>query len=138
VDFSRAGVDKGRRIADAAGIQLDWVVADLRDYEPPPGRFDGVLVAYLHLPPAERAVVLERAAGAVAPGGTLLVVGHDETNLRDGVGGPQDPVVLYTPDAITAELPGLRIGRAERVRRTIPTDDGDQYAIDTLVRALRD
>lgn len=138
VDFSQVGVDKGRRIAEAAGTPVDWVVADLRDYRPPAGGFDAVLVAYLHLPPADRAVILARAAEAVAPGGTLLVVGHDLTNLSDGVGGPQDPEVLYTPESITAELPGLRVIRAERVRRAVATDDGERHAVDTLVRAVRD
>jgi hypothetical protein len=45
--------------------------------------------------------------------------------------------VLYTPEAITAELPGLRVLQAERVRRTVEKDDGPATAIDTLVRAQR-
>jgi hypothetical protein len=52
--------------------------------------------------------VLAGAAAALVPGGTLLVVGHDLTNLTEGVGGPTSPDVLYTPEAITAGLPGLR------------------------------
>ena len=137
-DFSPVGVDKGRRIAEHAGVGVDWVVADLCAYQPPADAFDAVLVAYLHLPPADLAGILARAAEAVAPGGTLLVVGHDATNLTDGVGGPQDPEVLYTPEAIAAELPGLRVTRAERVRRVVATDDGERHAVDTLVRAVRD
>jgi hypothetical protein len=45
--------------------------------------------------------------------------------------------VLYTPEAVTAELPGLRVLRAERVRRTVAQDGGPATAIDTLVRAQR-
>ena len=81
--------------------------------------------------------VLAGAAAALVPGGTLLVVGHDLTNLTEGVGGPQTPEVLYTPEAITAGLPGLRILRAERVRRTVERDGGRATAIDTLLRAER-
>jgi len=40
--------------------------------------------------------VQERAASALAPGATLLVVGHDSTNLTEGIGGPQDPAVLFS------------------------------------------
>lgn len=50
-----------------------------------------------------------------------------------GVGGPQDPGVLYTPEEVVAELGGLRIGRAERVRRPV----GEGTAVDTLVRTTR-
>ena len=96
-----------------------------------------MLIAYLQLDAALRARVLAKGAAALVPGGTLLVIGHDLTNLTEGVGGPQNPDVLYTPEAVTAELPGLRIVRAERVSRTVERDGGTATAIDTLVRAER-
>ncbi len=141
VDFSRVGLSKGRKLATARGIdqaRIEWIVADLRDYEPERGAFDLVLVAYLQVGAELRAAVLGRAAAALAPGGTLFVVGHDLTNLTGGVGGPQYPEVLYTPEAISAELRGLRVLRAERVHRTVERDAGPATAIDTLVRAIRD
>jgi len=137
VDFSRVGMQKARRLADARGVTVDWVLADLREYEPEAGGYQLVLVAYLHVPPAERAAVLDGACSALAPGGALLVIGHDLTNLSHGVGGPQDPTLLYTPQAITAELPGLSVQRAERVRRPVEVDGQTREAIDTLVRAVR-
>ena len=85
-----------------------------------------------------RATVLARAAAALAPGGTAFIVAHDLTNLSEGTGGPQDPEVLYTPEAVRAELPGLRILRAERVRRTVAREDGPATAVDTLVHAVRE
>ncbi len=132
-DFSTVALAKGRRLAGASGVEVDWVLGDVTTYEPAPGSADLVVVAYVHLPPPERARMLDRAAGALAPGGTLLVIGHDLLNLDEGVGGPRDPRVLMTPEAVAAELPGLAIERAERVRRPV---DGRQ-AIDTLVRAAR-
>jgi SAM-dependent methyltransferase len=140
VDFSRVGLEKGRKLSAARGVddaQVDWIVADLGDYEPEGDAFDLVLVAYLQVSADLRAKVLAGAAAALAPGGTLLVIGHDLTNLTEGVGGPQDPGVLYTPEAVSAELPGLRVVRAGRVHRTVERDDGPATAIDTLVRAVR-
>jgi SAM-dependent methyltransferase len=141
VDFSRVGLDNGRKLSAARGVdeaQVDWIVADLGDYEPEPGAYDLALVSYLQVPPQLRATVLARAAAALVPGGTAFVIGHDLTNLTEGVGGPQDPEVLYTPEAIRAELPGLRILRAERVQRTVEQDGGAATAVDTLVRAVRE
>ena len=140
VDFSRVGLEKGRKLSAARGVgegQVDWVVADLSEYEPAREAYELVLIAYLQVDAALRARVLAGAAAALVPGGTLLVIGHDLTNLAEGVGGPQSPEVLYTPEAITAELPGLRIVRAERVRRTVERDGGQATAVDTLVRAER-
>lgn len=138
VDFSAAGLAKARREADGRGVAVDWIHADLLEYEPPARAFDLVVYAYLHLPAEERRAVLRRAADALAPGGTLLVVGHDLANVEHGWGGPQDPAVLFTPDDVVAELPGLEIERAERVIRHVVTDDdGEADAIDALVRARR-
>ena len=138
VDFSSVALDKARRLAQARGVTVRWELQDLRDDEPEPGASDLVLIAYLHLPPAERAAVLAGAVAALAPAGTLLVIGHDLANLTQGVGGPQDPAVLYTPEAIVAELDGLTVHRAERVRRPVDTAPEPGVAVDTLVRATRD
>jgi SAM-dependent methyltransferase len=140
VDFSRVGLEKGRKLGAARGIddaQVDWIVADLHDYVPERDAFGLVLIAYFQVGPELRAKVLAGAAAALAPGGTLFLIGHDVTNLTEGVGGPQDPDVLYTPEATVADLPGLRIERAERVLRTVERGDGSATAIDTLVRAVR-
>ena len=138
VDFSAAGLDKGRRLAQACGVAVDWVHADVRDYQPEAASFQLVLVAYLQLREAELDGVLRRAVTGLAPGGVLLVVGHAVTNLTEGTGGPPDPAVPYTPESIARSVAGLTVVRAERVRRPVATADGHREAVDTLVRACRD
>ena len=133
VDFSEVAIAKARtRAGEAAGGRATFLCADLLDFEPERTAFDLVVVLFLQLPAAERRLVLGRAASALAPGGTLLVLGHDLTNLTDGVGGPSDPSVLYTPDEIAADLAGLELERAERVLRDVT--DAERPAIDALVR----
>jgi SAM-dependent methyltransferase len=138
VDFSAAGLGKGQRLAEARGVTIDWVHADVRDYQPETGAFQLVLIAYLQLHESELDGVLRRAVTALAPGGVLLVVGHDVTNLTEGTGGPPDPAALYTPESITRSLRGVTVLRADRVRRPVATADGHREAVDTLVRAIRD
>lgn len=140
VDFSTAAVEKGRRIADTQGAdiaaRIDWVTADVVAYQPDPGGFDLVIIAYLHLPARPRQTILRAAATAAAPGGTLLVVAHDSSNLDSGTGGPQDPAVLYTPLDVTTDLDGsgLQVERAELLHRHV---NGHPDAIDALVIARR-
>ena len=135
VDFSEVAIAKGRSRADRDGVRVEFVCADLLGYEPAAGAFDLVVVLYLHIPADGRGQVLARAAAALAPGGTFVLVGHDLTNLTDGVGGPSDPDLLCTPDQIASELPGLEIVKAERVLRDVAGEERD--AIDALVRARR-
>lgn len=137
VDFSSVGLEKARQLAEAQAVEVEWVLADLRSYHPARQDYDLVIVLYLHLGPEDRRAVHGAAASALAPGGTMVVLGHDASNLTDGYGGPQDPALLFTPDDVVGDLAGLSIVKAERVLRRVPTDAGERVAVDALVRAIR-
>lgn len=140
VDFSAAGLARGAALAAERGVSVEWVEADLLGYSPPAASFDLVLLAYVHLPEPALRRVLATATAAVAPGGTLLVIGHDLENLTRGTGGPQDPRVLYTPELITDSLPGVTVRTAERRTRPVASqpasEAGEREAIDTVVVAV--
>ncbi len=138
IDWSAVAIDKARHLAAQRDVtHATFRAADLLDDEPAPGAFDLVLIAYLQVVASARRIVFARAAAAVAPGGTLLVVAHDGHNLAGGTGGPQDLAVLYEPDDVVASLPAgeFTVVRADHVER--PVDGAPQPAIDLLVRARR-
>ena len=134
-DFSDVAVATAGRRARERGVELEIVHTDLLEYEPDVAAYDLVLLFYLQLPREEMRMVLGRAAKALAPGGTLLLVGHDLLNLTEGTGGPTDERVLYTPADVVEALAGLEIERADRVTRDVA--DAERPAIDCLVRATR-
>ncbi|MGZ4437551.1 MAG: class I SAM-dependent methyltransferase [Nocardioides sp.] len=141
VDFSQVGLDKGKLLADRAGVAVTWMRADALAYSPGPV-FDLVVVAYLQLPEPERRVAMRQAFAALKPGGTLLVVAHDSSNLTEGTGGPQEPTVLYTAEEVLGDLDGERfdVERAERVPRSVPAAEPggpDRTAFDCLVCVVR-
>jgi SAM-dependent methyltransferase len=121
VDWSPVGLANGRAKAAAARVEVEWLERDLLAWSPPARAFDLVMIVYLHLPPQERRPVYSHAAAAVAPGGRLVVIGHDRLNATQGEGGPPDPERLFTAAEIGVELladdPDLAIERAEVVRR---------------------
>ena len=118
MDFSPVAVDKGRRLAERVADRVDWVVGDVLTATLPTG-VDLALLAYLQVAPAARSEVVRRSFDSLRPGGRLLVVAHDSTNLTEGEGGPQDPAVLYTAEDVLADLDGRRfeVIRAERIVR---------------------
>lgn len=137
MDFSRVALDKAQRVAESRGVTVAWVEGDVVADPLPTGEFDLVIILYLHIPAADRDRAFTKAAAAVRPGGTFLLVGHDATNLTAGYGGPQYPEVLYGPQDVLAYLDGYTIVKAERVERVVTTEDGPRTAIDLLVRATR-
>jgi len=139
VDFSDVAIERARELAERRGVAVDWICADLTTLELPPARFQLVLIAYLQLPAPQLRQVLALAAGAMAPAGELMMIGHALANLAEGVGGPQDPACLWTSEAFAAALSGLgaTVDRCDQVRRPVGTGDGAREAIDLLVRAHR-
>ena len=137
VDFSGVALRMARGLEAERRVSVEWVEADVLAWMPPARAYDLVCVLYLQLPAAERRTALGRAAAAVRPGGTLLVLGHDLLNLTEGWGGPTQADVLFTPDDVVAEIGDLRIEKAERVRRTVDNLGAAREAIDALVRATR-
>jgi SAM-dependent methyltransferase len=140
VDFSDVAIAKARRLALARKVHeaIEFHEADLRTYALDFHRFDLVALIYLQIPQAELVPILLRAARAVAPGGTFLLVGHDSENLLHGYGGPQRADMLYTAEQVVAALGNeLVIEKAGRVERPVETPDGIRVALDCLVRAKR-
>lgn len=139
-DFSQQGIERGRALA--GDLPITWEVGDALTMPLP--TVDLVVIAYLQLPAEQRRAAVRRAFEALAPGGTLLVVAHDSTNLDEGTGGPQSPTVLFTAEDVLADLDGLtlEVDRAERVARRVARADehgGTERltAWDALVRLRR-
>ncbi|MGZ4429997.1 MAG: class I SAM-dependent methyltransferase [Nocardioidaceae bacterium] len=151
VDFSLVALDKGRtlqaRHERGRDLHVDWVHADVLEYDPGPADYDLALLAYLQLAAPARRAAVRRAFGALRVGGTLFVIAHDSTNLTEGSGGPQEPSVLFTAEEILDDLDGDRfdVVRAERVSRTVAPKEpvhehegeAEQTAYDALVRLVR-
>ena len=127
VDFSAVGIGQGR--ADDPAGAVTWVVADVGDWAPE-RPVDLVLAAYVQL----GAAGLRRAAGWLADGGRLVVVGHALRNLTDGVHGPRDPAHLQSEEVLRAGAAGLVVERLEEVLR--PDDGGT--VVELLMVARRD
>src|SRR5262245_17012246 len=108
-DFSDVALENARGLAAERRVEVEWLQADVREWVPPAQAFDLVVVLYLQVPGDELSSALGHAAAAVAPGGTMLVVGHHLENLENGSGGPSNPAVLYTPEDVAAALDGLEV-----------------------------
>lgn len=75
-DISAVALDRARRAAQAAGVEVDWRLADITVDAPEPGGFDLVTTHYPSLPLTGDDTAIRGLVDAVAPGGVLLVVGH--------------------------------------------------------------
>ncbi|MCS0636531.1 class I SAM-dependent methyltransferase [Streptomyces sp. LP05-1] len=142
-DISGVALERGARQAAEEGLAdlIEWQRHDLA-VSFPEGRYDLVTSGFLHSPgegmPRER--ILRDAVAAVAPGGTLLVMGHAGPPPWDPDGYPG--VSLPMADEVLAGLslpPGeWEVVRCEEYERSQTAPDGRECTrLDNVVRVRR-
>lgn len=148
VDVSSTALARAHDRAQASGHavaeRIDWVHADLTGWDPGEERFDLVTSHYVHVPGPPQDL-FRRLASWVAPGGTLLVVGHDSAHAYDVHGndkhGDHPHPRGIRPEQVTTILPeaqweivaaGARVHVVQR-----PEPAGAVTLQDVLVRARR-
>jgi 2-polyprenyl-3-methyl-5-hydroxy-6-metoxy-1,4-benzoquinol methylase len=107
VDFAATALEHGRSSAEAIGPdvaeRIEWVQGDLATWTPDPGRYDLVTCLYVHVTGSVTELVRRLAAG-VAPGGTLLLVGHRPVDPATGKATAAAGQVQVSVDAAVAGL----------------------------------
>lgn len=127
-----------RATDDEISERVRWVEADLTVWDPG-RRFDLVTTHYAH-PAMPQLAFYDRVSAWVAPGGTLLIVGHLHTSGTTGHGHHPPAEATVTLADITAGLAGDRweIVTADEHQRTVAGPGGQAIPLqDVVVRATR-
>jgi SAM-dependent methyltransferase len=107
VDFFPAALAHARSTAEAAGAdvagRVDWVEADLASWTPQRRHYDLVACLYVHVAGSVEEMVRRMGAG-VAPGGTLLLVGHRPFDPDTGAATPAAGQVQVSVETAIAAL----------------------------------
>ena len=97
LDYSSEGLRKTQRLAEAAGVTVDTILADVRTWTPD-RTWDAVVTTFLHLPPEDRPALYRRIQQCLRPGGVLVAEWFRPEQRTDGYtsGGPPDPAMMVT------------------------------------------
>ena len=137
LDISDVATAQGAAIAARADVAVDFVAADLETWEPEPGGFDLVLLAYMQAPPEVRKMIHKKVSLALQPGGSVLVVAHHKDNLEQGVGGPPMLEVLFDEEMLAGDFAGFSVIENQRIARRVETGDVVGDALDLVFYATK-
>jgi len=137
VDISAEALRRASRRVSERSDRISWIEADLSSWQPATS-FDLVMTFYAH-PTIPQLAFYERIATWVAPGGTLLIVGHGQAHGhgRDHA-HPEEAVT--DPERIRSVLDPAEwdLQTAEVRERTAGERHGHPVALrDVVVRARR-
>lgn len=124
-------------MAEAAGAEMaariDWIEGDLATWTVEAGRYDLVVCLYVHVAGLVEDMV-RRLADGVAPGGTLLLVGHRPIDPATGaVTAAANQSQVSVEAAVAALDPGVwaLVVAEERPRKLAGS------GVDAVIRAHR-
>lgn len=136
-DFSANGLARAAAHAAAAGVgeATDWWQVDARSFDAQGRTWDLVSSHFLHPPDGGMVEVTRRIAGAVAPGGHLIVVGHAPSDLFDHLSDDHAAAMFLAADLVpalpedfSAVVVAQRTRTVTRNGRTFDIDDSTLLA----------
>lgn len=145
-DISRQGLDQVAAEASRRGVTIEYLHADANALAPfGDDAFDLVTAHYASIPRTPDGRAIANMLGAVAPGGTLLVVGHDLEPMRRPVDTSRhsrmfDADAYVTVDDVAAAIsdaPGWHIEVHERRSRPPGHAAASHHVDDVVLRARR-
>lgn len=122
VDQSAVGLEKARRLAEAKGVTINTIVADLGEFAIEPNAWDGIVSISAHVPKSIRKGLHRRVVGGLKPGGVLLLEAYTPLQLETagkGGPGPDQRDRFMTLADLHEELEGLDFKIARETERDV-------------------
>lgn len=114
-DYAPNALAKARRLAEKQGVAVDLHQGDILAWDWDAPGYDLVAAIFIQFtPPPERARVFAGLIRALAPGGTLYLLGYTPEQVGRGTGGPPDPANMYTETLLNDAFAALDIALLRR------------------------
>jgi hypothetical protein len=112
-------------LAAARGVSVELVCADLATWSDGAGKYDAAVAIFGHFPAATRPRIHASLAGALRPGGLLILEAFHRRQLGRTSGGPRDDGMMYDREMLSQDFPALTV--LELVEGTVLLDEGPKH-----------
>jgi len=107
-DLSIVGKEKALQLAKNQGVNIEYQMQDVAQFEGTGAGYDLAAIIYLHLPPDLRRDFFGRLHHFLLPGGLVVLEGFNPLQISLTSGGPKDPTMLLTPEILQTELRNIQ------------------------------
>lgn len=137
IDASPRGLSKLKRLAEAKGVKVTGIEADVNTFTLGTERWDGIYNIYCHLEPEARQALYARIRAALKPGGVFLTEQFAKDQLGNPSGGPKDERLLLSLEELQEAFKGDEVLYAAHQATTLdegPLHQGPASVIRFIVR----
>ncbi len=139
-DASDVAIDKARGLAAARGAQVDYQLADLKQWDWPEAQYDLAVAIFIQFAdPDFRDQIFAGLKKTLKPGGVLLLHGYRPEQLAYGTGGPPTAETMYTEALLLdsfADMEVLRLASYDREVDEGKGHSGMSALIDLVARKI--
>jgi SAM-dependent methyltransferase len=119
VDASLVGLNKARKLAEENGVVVEFIQADLADYDLGENQWEGIVSIFCPLPSSIRKQVHQKVAAGLKPNGVFLLEAYTPNQLKHGTGGGNSVDVMQSQETLSQELAGLKFQHLIELERDI-------------------
>lgn len=119
VDSSDVGIAKARSLAQENDVSVDFIHADLQDYELGNKKWDGIVSIFCHIPKHIRENLHKRVVESLKHNGVIVIEAYTPDQLRHDTGGPPTVDLMMTSEILARELNGLKFHHLKELEREV-------------------
>ena len=119
VDASIVGLNKARKLADENGVVIEFVHADLADYDLGENKWDGIVSIFCPLPSSIRKQLYKKVEAGLKRNGVFLLEAYTPAQFNYGTGGGNSVDVMQSKKSLSLELAGLKFRHLIELERDV-------------------
>ncbi len=119
IDASPVGLKKARKLAEENGVVVEFIHADLADYDLGENRWDGIVSIFCPLPSSLRKQLYKKVEAGLKRNGLFLLEAYTPDQLKYGTGGGNSADVMQSKESLRLELAGLKFRHLIELERDV-------------------
>lgn len=119
VDASLVGLNKARKLAEENDVVVEFIHADLAEYDLGENKWDGIVSIFCPLPSSIRKELYKKIVAALKQNGVFLLEAYTPDQLRHGTGGGNSVDVMQSEQSVRLELAGLKFKHLTELERDV-------------------
>ena len=119
VDASIVGLNKARKLADENDVVVEFIHADLADYDLGENKWEGIVSIFCPLPSSVRKDLYKKVMTGLKRNGVFLLEAYTPEQLKHGTGGGNSVDVMQSEASLNLELTGLKFQHLIELERDV-------------------
>lgn len=119
VDSSIVGLEKAQKLATRNGVSIEYVHADLGEFQYGEGCWDGIVSVFCPLPSELRRVIYRKVEIGLRVGGVFLTESYTPNQPKYGTGGGDCIDTMQSKESLVQELPNIQFSHLIEVERDV-------------------